>query len=582
MVRFVPLSVLALILASSISLAQAQAPSDVEILEETPLFVVETVAGTTEAVDYRFRRGSTKIAFQGTSLLPRLTGEATVKSDRGVTEVSAKFDGLEPATQFGAEYLTYVLWGISPEGRAVNMGEVYPDNDGDFKLDVTTELQSFAMIVTAEPYFAVRRPSDVIVAENQVLAETRGGKEAVRTKFELLERGQYAKLANPLGMTVDTKRVPLDLYQARNAVQVARALNADALAEDTFAKAVQSLEEAEQRLRDKEKDKDIADRARRAVQIAEDARELAVTRAEEMRREAERRAAAERELRAKEAAEQAAREAAEARQRQQEEAALRARAEQAATAAERQKLEAELAASKAREEMQAALREKEAAQRMIEQARAEAEQAKMERQRLEEATMESQRAVEQAKAQQAEAIQVIAQARREAEQARQEAARLEQLKASAEEQAALAIAERDAMQERMQGALSKIVETRESARGLILNLPDILFDFGKSTLRPEARETLSRIAGVMMVTPGYELWIEGHTDSVGSDESNLKLSEARAAAVKDYFGRSDIDPDTITTVGLGETQPVASNDTDAGRQQNRRVEIIIQEAQPAQ
>lgn len=579
MVRTFSMTSMATLVAAAGLLAQTAASPDVEVLEQTPLFVVETVAGTTEAVDYRFRRGSTKIAFAGTDLLPRLTGEATVKSDRGVTEVSARFDGLEQATQFGAEYLTYVLWGISPEGRAVNLGEVYPDNDGDFKLDVTTELQAFAMIVTAEPYFAVRRPSDVIVAENEILAETRGGKEPVRTKFELLERGQYSKLANPLGMTVDTKRVPLDLYQARNAVQVARALNAEALAGDTFAKAVQSLQEAEQRLVDREKDKDIADRARRAVQIAEDARELAVKRAEELRLEAERRAAAERESRAKEAAEQAAQDAAEARRRQAEEAALRAQAEQAATAAERQKLEAELAASKAREEMQSALREKEAAQRAIEQARAEAEQAKLERRRLEEATMESRRAVEQARAEKAEALRMIEQAKLEADQARQEAARLEGLKASAEEQAARAIAERDAMENRMQNALGKIVETRESARGLILNLPDILFDFGKSTLRPEARETLSRIAGVMMVTPGYDLWIEGHTDSVGSDEMNLKLSEARAESVKTYFGQSDIAPESITTVGLGETQPVASNDTDAGRQQNRRVEIIIQEQQ---
>ncbi|MBI1353332.1 MAG: OmpA family protein [Acidobacteria bacterium] len=582
MLRRFPLFAAALLLSTSASFAQAPPPSDVEILEETPLFVVETVAGTTEAVDYRFRRGSTKIAFQGTSLLPGLQGEATVKSNRGVTEVSARFQGLEPATQFGAEYLTYVLWGISPEGRALNLGEVYPDDDGDFKLDVTTELQAFAMIVTAEPYFTVRRPSNVIVAENQVLPETRGGKEPLRTKFELLERGQYEKLSNPLGMTVDTRRVPLDLYQARNAVQVARALNAETLAPDTFAKAVASLEEAEQRLKDKEKAKDIADRARRAVQIAEDSRELAVKRADEMRREAERRAAAERETQAKEAAERAAQDAADARQRQQEEAALRAQAQQAATAAERQKLEAELAASKAREQMQAALREKEAAQRVIDQARAEAEQAKLERQRLEEATMESQRAVEQARAEKIEALRMIEQAKTEADEARRQAARLEELRASAEAQAAQAIAERDAMEQRMQGALSKIVETRESARGLILNLPDILFDFGKSTLRPEARETLARIAGVMMVTPGYNLWIEGHTDSVGSDEANLKLSEARADSVKAFLGKSDIDPQTITTVGLGETQPVASNDTDAGRQKNRRVEIIIQESSEQQ
>ena len=554
----------ALLMLASISFAQAPA-SDVAVLDETPVFTAETVSGTTEAVDYRFRRGRTKIGVQGSSLMPRLSGEATVKSGRGVTEISAKFDGLESATQFGAEYLTFVLWAISPGGRALNLGGVHPDAGSSFKLDVTTELQSFAMIVTAEPYFAVRRPSNVIVAENQVLPDTRGGKEPVRTKFELLERGQYEKLANPLGMTVDTRRIPLDLYQARNAVQVARALNAEALAGDTFAKAVQALEESEERLRDREKKKDIADRARRAVQIAEDARELAVRRADEMRLEAERQAAADRERRAKDAAEQAARDAEEARQRQQQEAALRARAEQAATAAEREKLEAELAASKAREEMQAALREKEAAQRMIDQARREVEQSQIERQRLEEAKLQAERMIEQS--------------RIEANQARQEAARLEALKASAEEQAARAIAERDAMEQRMQGALGKIVETRESARGLILNLPDILFDFGKSTLRAEARETLSRIAGVMMVTPGYNLWIEGHTDSIGSDEANLRLSEARAEAVKAYFAQSDIDPDTITTVGLGKTQPVASNDTDAGRQKNRRVEIIIQEVE---
>jgi len=544
--------------------ALAQAPSaGVEILEKTPVFEAETVAGTTEAVDYRFRRGSTKIAFEGSQLMPRLSGEATVKSGRGVTEISAKFSGLEPAGQFGAEYLTYVLWAISPEGRAQNIGEVYPDSGSNFKLDVTTDLQSFAMIVTAEPYFSVRRPSNVIVAENQVLPETRGGKEPVRTKFELLERGQYEKLGNPLGMQVDTRRIPLDLYQARNAVQVARSLSAEQLAPDTFAKAVEALNEAEQRLLDREKKKDIADRARRAVQIAEDSRELAVKRAADLRLEAERREAAEREMRARQSAEQAAREAEEARQRSQQEAELRARAEQAVTAAEKEKLEAELAASKAREDMQAALREKEAAQRMIEQAKVEIEQSRRERQRLEEATMESRRAVEEARAEKAEL--------------RREAERLAALRMSAEERAAKAVAERDAMEQRMQSALGKIVETRDSARGLILNLPDILFDFGKSTLRAEARETLSRIAGVMMVTPGYNLWIEGHTDSIGSDEANLKLSEARANAVKDYFARNDIDPDTITTVGLGKTQPVASNDTDAGRQKNRRVEIIIQE-----
>ena len=536
----------------------------VELLPETPVFSVTTVAKTAKAVSYRQRAGATKIDFRGTSLLPRSHGEAKVEGKKGYIEIEVEFRNLEPAVKFGAEYLTYVMWAITPEGRSVNLGEILLDGRGRGKLNVTSDLQVFGLVVTAEPYFSVGQPSDLIVMENEVRKDTKGRTEVIDAKFELLQRGQYAKLANPLSLSLNLKDVPLELYEARNAVEIVRSLGAEDYAAETFDKAKKSLETAESMLKRGARHKDIATPARRAVQIAEDSRVLTVKRQEQERLEQERAEAAAREEEARLRAEEEAARRAEAEAQQKMEAELRAKAESAADDAERRKIEAELAAARAEAEMQKALREKDEARRMIEQAQAERERAIA----LMQEARQAQAMLEQAKSE-ADAA---------AREARQEAETLARLKAEAEALAEQAISEREALRNRMQEALSKVVDTKESARGLILNLPDILFDFGKSTLRGEAREVLSRVSGILMVTPGYNLSVEGHTDSVGSDEFNQKLSEDRASSVSEYLGKSGVSQEIITTTGFGETQPMASNDDEAGRQKNRRVEIVIQDS----
>jgi len=549
---------LAMALAPQVAFPQVESTSDVEQLEVTPMFSVTTVARTTQAVNYRYRRSDTKVDFAGTSLSPSTQGEAEVQAKKGRVVVEALFSGMPLPNEYGAEYLTYVLWAISPQGRAVNLGEVLVDRYGRGKLNATTELQSFGMVVTAEPYYAVRNPSDLIVAENEIRVDTKGEIQPVKAKFELFPRGQYAQLSNPLMLTVDLKRHPIHLYQARNAVQIASSLKAEHYATETFGQAMAGLREAEALAKSKASKKDIATVARQAVQIAEDSRALAEKRMEQERIENARLAAAEREAKATARAEEESQLRAEAEEQRAREAELRAAAQQAKTEAESKKLKAELAAAQAQAQLERALREKEQAVRLIAEAQAEQQAAVRAKVQLEQ-----------------ERGRLAAVASR----AQAEADRLDGLRAQAQDEAKRAARERDEMRDRMQAALSKVVDTKETGRGLILNLPDILFDFGKSTLRPGAREVISRIAGIMMVTPGYQMSIEGHTDSVGSDEFNQGLSEQRADAVFTYLDGAQVSAETMSTVGFGKTKPIASNETPDGRQQNRRVEIVIQEEQ---
>src|ERR1044071_489014 len=210
---------------------------------DTPVYRVTVTARTAKAINYQHRGGATKIDFRGTELLPQAHGEAKVESKQGYIEIEVEFDGMQPATKSGAEYLTYVLWAITPEGRTANLGEILL-NGTKGKLDVTTELQVFGLVVTAEPYFAVNRPSDLIVMENVVRADTKGKVEEIDAKYELLQRGQYQRLANPLALKTDRK-TPLALYEARTEIQIARAMGADRFATETFQKAEQSLAQAD-------------------------------------------------------------------------------------------------------------------------------------------------------------------------------------------------------------------------------------------------------------------------------------------------------------------------------------------------
>jgi outer membrane protein OmpA-like peptidoglycan-associated protein len=527
-----------------------------------PVYRVSVTARTAKAVSYQHRSGATKIDFLGTDLLPGARGEARVESKQGRIEINVEFTGLQPATKNGAEYLTYVLWAISPEGRTSNLGEVLL-NGTKSKLEVSTELQVFGLVVTAEPYYAVTQPSDLIVMENVPRSDTAGKIEAIDAKYELLQRGQYQRLANPLNLKAD-RRLPLELYEARNAVQIARAVGAGHYAAETFQKAEKSLSEAEAYQKRKAGTKPVTMTAREAVQMAEDSRAIAVKRQEQDALAAERQASADREssaengraaaqletgrvMRDAEAAKVAARAESDrlTREKDAQNAAASAEAGRlkrenearmtaSANEADRLRNENETRATAARNEADRLKAENDA--RMA-AAGAEADRLKL--------ANDTQRAASQA----------------ELDNAARQTAKLE--------------AQKVELRVLLLKQFNAVLQTRDTARGLIVNMSDVLFDTGKYTLRPLAREKLAKVAGIVSGHPGLRLDVEGHTDSVGGDGYNQQLSENRGTSVRDYLMQQGMAAGSVTSKGFGKAQPVASNDTAQGRQENRRVEIVI-------
>jgi outer membrane protein OmpA-like peptidoglycan-associated protein len=505
---------------------QQQAPAaPVETGGPTPVFHVTVVSRTTKAVNYHHRTGSTHIDFRGTELMPAARGEAKVQSQMGSTKIETSLQHLTAPSQYGPEYMTYVLWGVTPEGRAVNLGEVVLEGD-HAKLLSTTDLQTFGLIVTAEPYFAVTQPSDVVVAENFLRSDTSGTIEQVDANYHLLQRGVYVWDRSKYRPVRINPKGPLQLSEAENAVEIARLAGADRFAADTFQKAETDLRNAEAFLTHGHNRKESETNAREAAQMAEDARIITFRKIQENQLAAERAAAAEREAQAKAQAEQSARQAQLEQQR-------RAQADADRLAAERAKAEAQSAQAQADAARAQALAQQQAAQAEAERARLAAQQADQQRQ--------------------------------QADQQRQQA---EQLRQQAEN-------EKTELRERLRQQLNTILETRETARGLIVNISDVLFDFNKYTLKPGAREKLAKVSGILLAYPGLKIQLEGHTDSVGSDGYNQTLSEKRADAVRDYLVTEGVPADGVTAEGYGKANPVASNDTPAGRQQNRRVDMVV-------
>ena len=512
-----------------------------------PIYRITVVERSTQAVNYHNRGGATKIDFQGTPLLAKAHGQAKVESKQGYIEIEVEFRELQPATAYGPEYLTYVMWAITPEGRASNLGEVLL-NGTNSKLDVTTELQTFGLIVTAEPYFAVTQPSDVVVMENTIRPDTRGTIQPVNAKYELLKRGQYVFNVNPAEIKpirLD-RSVPLDLYEARNAVQIARWTGASQYAAETFQKATDGLTNAEAQQDRKAGRKPIATAAREAVQMAEDARIITLKKIEEAQQAgelqtaaaAQQRAESERAL-AQSETERTAREAAAARVAAQTEAERVKREHDAQTVAaqadaDRVKRESDARVAAAQTETDRARRDNEA---QAATARAEADRLKQEN--------DAQRATAQA------ALDRAASDRTQAE------------------------ADKVQLRAQLLAQFNAILQTRDTARGLIVNMSDVLFDTAKYSLRPAAREKLARVAGILASHPSLQMQVEGYTDNVGSDDYNQLLSEHRAGAVRDYLTQAGIASDSVTAKGFGKTQPVASNTTSSGRQLNRRVELVI-------
>ena len=497
-----------------VALALAQQDGQtLEPTDQTPVFHVKVISRTTKAVNYRHRGGSTSVDFKGTSLMPAVTGKAKVDSKEGRLEINSELAHMMPAESLGAEYLTYVLWAITPEGRAVNLGEVLLE-DGKSNLHVTTDLQAFGLIVTAEPYFAVTRPSDKVVAENIVKYQTQGWEEPIDAKFDMLAAGQYTidVPANQLPATSANPKTPLDLLEARNAVAIAKAAGAREYASDSLAKAEDNLARAEDYLRRKQGRTPIGTMARGATQMAEDARDLTVQRKEQERIAAEQRATEERRAKAEQDAKDAAEREAQAKAQAEEDLKRRTQAE--------------------------------ADQQAAEQAKAEAEKAK--------ADAEAARAAAQAEQQKAE---------QEADKARQAAAD--------------AIRQKEEMRARLLHQLNQVLETRDTERGLVVSMPDVLFDTSQYSLKPAARERLARIAGIVTAYPELMFEIEGHTDSTGSDQFNQSLSEKRAASVRDYLLDAGVSVNNVVARGFGKSRPIAPNATSEGRKLNRRVEMIV-------
>ena len=546
----------------------------------TPIYRVTVTARTTKAVNYQHRSGATKIDFHGTELLPLSHGEAKVESKQGYIEIEVEFRNLQPATKYGAEYLTYVLWAITPEGRTANLGEILL-NGTSSKLDVTTELQVFGLVVTAEPYFAVTQPSDLIVMENVVRAETKGQIEEIDAKYELLQRGQYQRLANPLALKLDRK-LPVELYEARNAVQIARAVGADRFAAETFQKSEKSLAQAEAYQASNAGKKPVTMTARETVQTAEDSRAIAVKRQEEEALTAERQQSGEREARA-ESGRAAAQSETDRVTREAEAARIKAQVE-----SERLTREKDAQAAAALAEADRVKHENDA---RTAAAGIEADRVKLENeQRAAAAAIEADRvkleneahaaaAKTEAERLKLESDSRIAAAGAEADRLKREneaqrAANQAELDSAAKQKAQLEL-EKAELRTELLRQFNAILQTRDTARGLIVNMSDVLFDTGKYSLRPVAREKLAKVAGIVSGHPGLRLDVEGHTDSVGGDAYNQQLSEERGAAVRDYLTQQGMPVSSVTSKGLGKTQPVASNDTAAGRQQNRRVELVI-------
>ncbi len=505
-----------------------------------PLSRVTLVVRTTKAINYRHLSGPTRIDFRGTVLQSQARGEARVESRRGAIRIQAQFEKLEPASRFGSGFLTYVLWAISPEGRADNLGELILDGQKS-KVDVTEQMQAFALIVTAEPYFAVSQPSEVVVIENVVRPDTVGSVEEMDAKFDLLERGQYETTVQA-GYEAPgvSSRIPLSLLEARNAIQIVKAAGAEQYATDTYKKAAQLLQTAEGYLTQKREKKVIETAAREAIQTAEDARSITMKHRAEERLAQERQAAADREAQAKAQAE----------------------------ASERARLEAQLAAERAAREKAEADAAKAAAMAQQQAAQAEAEKSRL-------AAEQSRLAAEQAARQQAEAeaARAAAQAQQQAAQADAEHAR--KLAEDADRGRQLAEAEKGDLRKRLLDQLNSVLQTTDSARGLIVNMSDVLFDTAKYTLKPTAREKLAKISGIVLAHPGLSLKVEGHTDSVGSEEYNQLLSEQRASSVRDFLVQQGVPDHSVTSRGFGKTQPAATNDTAEGRSKNRRVELVV-------
>ena len=455
------LAILVLV-AASLASAQTQNPVSGNSGAST---AASTVSRTTKAVHYRLQGGTTKVDFQGTDLLQRASGEAKVEGKKTNFEIDAKFQGLEEATKFGLEFLTYVAWAVSPQGRPVNLGELTLDHNGNAHVKAYTDLQTFGMIVTAEPYFAVTQPGNMVVMES---ASVSGGGENIDARYELVTRGTYSSTNTHIQdaiFGIDSK-TPLELFEARNAVRIAHIAAGDKYASSILLEGRAAVDACGRTLPAEAEKGRSGVAAKEATETAEEARLMAVKQKAEDEAQA---AAAAREAKARADAE------AEAKRRADAETA-RAQAEQARAQAEQARAQAE-------------------------QAKAEAERMKQEAVAAAQEAARQKEAAEKAKAEAVAQQQVLS---AETDKARAAAAQSENLRQQAEK-------EKQELRARLLQQLNSILATRDSARGLIANMSDVLFRSGSYELLPGARERLAKVSGIVLAYPSLHVAVEGHT-----------------------------------------------------------------------
>jgi len=503
-------------------------------------------------VNYHFRSGSTKVDLQGTELMPQARGTAKVESHLGRTEINVEVSKLDSPQKFGHEYLTYVLWAISPEGRSINLGEVLVGDNHRSKLDVTTDLQAFALVMTAEPYYAVRQPSNVVVLENVIREDTKGSVQAINTKYELMERGGYIPTGYKFDPVVLNTRLPLEFFEARNALRIAESEGAATYATDSYQRAVKLMDKVDGYATSKHTDRKVMiATAREAVQTAEDARAIAVKTTNDERLANERRASAREKSVLQDQADYS---------KQQKDQALNDTAN-----AQMAKADAESDAAHARRAKEQAESDASIAQQAKIQAESDTAKARAE-------MLDAQSQTSKAKSDMAENQAASARAL-SAAQIESENSRLAAEKSS--QNAQRAEADKATMRAQLSEQLNKVLQTRETARGLVVSMSDVLFDTGKYSLKPGAREKLAKVAGILLAYPGLDIEVGGYTDNVGGDAMNQILSENRARSVRDYLVEQGVATASVTARGFGNTLPVATNANSTGRQQNRRVELLV-------
>jgi outer membrane protein OmpA-like peptidoglycan-associated protein len=516
-VRYFLLSASLLIMLAAAALAQSAQSTD-----EKDNYV------TRKALAVRYTENKkTNVNITGTPVAPRITGKGEVEYKRNDARIKLKVENLESPQSYGPFYTTYVVWAVTPEGQTENLIEL--PSGYNVEVETKSAAQTFGFIITAEPHSAVRVPSQKVVAETTLRKNVLTPPQTTEAEYRT-DKGELYEVSSSDSVVLQPDyTTPRLVLGARRSLDIARRAGAKEYAAAEYQQAQGMLQTLEQTWpRNLKNETKFSGLARDVQRLGQVARDKAIETEYQARIENER----------------------QARLRSLEEA--RARAEAAQAEAERVKLEAD-------------------------RARAEAERAKVEAELAERKAAEE-RARREQSARDAEAAKVKAESERlAAQQAQQAAQQAQQAAQQALKQAEDAKRERDAALQRLYVSLQDILETRRETRGFIVNIGDVLFDTGKATLKPAAREKLSKLAGILLAYPGnLIIEIEGHTDSTGSDELNNKLSQNRAESVRDYLVQASVKQERIKAVqGFGKSKPIASNDSSAGRQMNRRVEVVI-------